>query len=101
MSVKQPSLDSLEIHGDFIRRHIGSDSAQIAAICKQLGIDQAESILAKAVPESILTREPFSGNDTLSEEDVIARLGEMRNINHVYTSMIGMGYSGTIMPAVI
>ncbi len=101
MSVKQPSLDSLEIHGDFIRRHIGSDPAQIAAICKQLGIDQAESILAKAVPESILTREPFSGNDTLSEEDVIARLGEMRNINHVYTSMIGMGYSGTIMPAVI
>ena len=101
MSFKQPSLESLEMHGDFIRRHIGSDPSQIAAICRQLEIDQPETILAKAVPESILTRQLAIDNDTLSEEEVITRLGEMRNSNQVYTSMIGLGYSGTIMPAVI
>lgn len=101
MSAEHPSLDTLEMRGDFIRRHIGSDPEQIAAICAALGLDKPEDIIDRAVPESILSRHPLELTETISERAVITYLRRMRERNHVLKSMIGMGYYGTLMPAVI
>ena len=94
-------LEDLEMRGDFIRRHIGPDDAQIAEMLKLLGLASLEDIIQQAVPESILNKDPLGLTDTISERAVITHIRGMRQRNQVYTTMIGMGYYGTIMPAVI
>jgi len=94
-------LEELEMRGDFIRRHIGPDDLQIADMLKLLNLESLEEIIERAVPDSILSKEPLSLIDTISERAVITHIRGMRERNKVFTTMIGMGYYGTIMPAVI
>jgi len=89
------------MRGDFVRRHIGSDENQVKEIVEYLGLESLEDILSKAVPESIISKKPLTLTDTISERAVITHMRKMRERNRVFTSMIGMGYYGTIMPAVI
>ena len=95
------TLEQLEMRGDFIRRHIGPDRNQIAEMVADLELSSLEDIIDRAVPDSIIAKEELSLRNTISEREVITRLRKMRERNQVFTSMIGMGYHGTIMPAVI
>ena len=101
MSVDKPALTELEMAGDFIRRHIGPDRHQIAEMIDVLGLATLEGIIDAAVPSRIVSREPLSLTDTVSESAVLAHLRKMRDRNQVFVSMIGMGYYDTIMPEVI
>ena len=95
------TLAELETRGDFIRRHIGPDREQLAAMVAALGLESLEQIVQRAVPDTIVSRTPLALTDTISERAVIAHLSRMRERNRVHVSMIGMGYYGTIMPEVI
>ena len=95
------TLAELETRGDFIRRHIGPDREQLAAMVAALGLESLEQIVQRAVPDTIVSRTPLALTDTISERAVISHLRRMRERNRVYVSMIGMGYYGTIMPEVI
>ena len=95
------TLDQLEMRGDFIRRHIGPDRNQIAEMVDTLGLSSLEDIIERAVPVSIIVKDELRLTNTISEREVITRLRKMRDRNQVFTSMIGLGYHGTIMPAVI
>ncbi|HEX2201221.1 MAG TPA: glycine dehydrogenase (aminomethyl-transferring), partial [Gammaproteobacteria bacterium] len=95
------SLTELEMRGDFIRRHIGSDQQQIAEMLGFLGLDSLEALVDKAVPASLLSDEPLDLPPPMSEREVLSYMRRMRERNKVFISMIGMGYYGTIMPAVI
>lgn len=101
MVKKQRSLEQLEMRGDFIRRHIGCTHEQIGEILEYLDLDSLEEIIDKVVPENLISREPLALPEAKSERAVITYLRRMRERNHVFISMIGMGYYGTIMPAVI
>jgi glycine dehydrogenase len=101
MSDTPYSLDTLEMHGDFIRRHIGPDRDQIAEMVRYLGLGSLEQIIDRALPDNILTKEPLRMTETISERAVIHDLRQLSLHNQVFISMIGMGYYGTIMPAVI
>jgi len=95
------TLEQLEMRGDFIRRHIGPDRNQIAEMVADLDLSKLEDIVERAVPDSIVATQQLTLKNTISEREVITRLRKMRERNQVFTSMIGMGYHGTIMPAVI
>ena len=101
MAKKQQPLEELEMRGDFIRRHIGSTRNQIEDILEYLDLDSIEQIIERVVPENIISTEPLALPEAKSERAVITYLRKLRERNHVYTSMIGMGYHGTIMPPVI
>ena len=101
MAADDVSLEQLELKGDFIRRHIGSNEEQISEICKYLDLSNVDDIIKSAVPDSILSKIPLSLTEAISERDVITNLRGIRERNKVYKSMIGMGYHGTLMPAVI
>lgn len=101
MEKKQQSLEELEMRGDFIRRHIGSTRTQIGEILKYLELDSLEQVTERVVPENIISTEPLALPEAKSERAVISYLRKLRERNHVYASMIGMGYHGTIMPPVI
>ena len=94
-------LKDYEMRGDFIRRHIGPDRKQLDEMLQALGLDTLESIIDRAVPENIISTATLSLTETISERAVIAHLKSMRERNRVLTSMIGMGYHGTLMPEVI
>ncbi|MYH70777.1 MAG: aminomethyl-transferring glycine dehydrogenase, partial [Gammaproteobacteria bacterium] len=89
------------MRGGFTRRHIGPDRHQIREMATYLGLDDLEQIVDRAVPESIISEQPLALTRTISEREVGVRLRRMRRRNRVFTSMIGMGYHDTIMPAVI
>ncbi len=95
------SLIELAGRDDFARRHIGSDVSQRVDMLSTLGLASTEELLDRAVPESIRLRERLTLPDALTEAEVLARLRELADRNEVFTSLIGMGYSGTITPPVI
>jgi len=96
------SLEELEIRGDFIRRHIGSDRHQLAEMLDFLELASLDEIIDRVIPDdSILLKEPLSLTETMSERVVNTHMRKMRERNKMFTSMIGMGYHGTVMPAVI
>ena len=101
MTQKQQSLKQLEMRGDFIRRHIGANREQIEEMLTYLGLESLEQIIEHVVPENIISREPLDLPESKSERAVITYLRKLRERNHVFVSMIGMGYHGTLMPSVI
>ena len=100
-SQAQGPLGELEMRGDFIRRHIGSNRRQIAEMVEFLGLESLDDLIGKAIPSNIITREPFRLTASVSERAVVSYMRRMRQRNRVFISMIGMGYYGTLMPAVI
>ncbi|WP_445371359.1 aminomethyl-transferring glycine dehydrogenase [Methylomonas sp. HW2-6] len=94
-------LDQLEMRGNFIQRHIGPTAEQTRAMLAELGLDDLEQIVDRVLPPDILNHEPLKLTGSISERAVIKYLRAMRERNKVMVSMIGMGYSDTIMPAVI
>lgn len=101
MTEIKKSLEQLEMSGDFIRRHIGATGKQITEMLEYLELDSLETIIEKVVPENIISHEPLDLPESKSERAVITYLRKLRRRNDVFVSMIGMGYYGTLMPAVI
>jgi glycine cleavage system P protein (glycine dehydrogenase) len=101
MTLPHIELKQLEMPGNFIHRHIGSNQTQIEQILAELKLDKIEDIIEKAIPDNILERQPLKLIETISERAVIKHLRKIRNRNKVNTSLIGMGYHDTVMPAVI
>ena len=52
----RPTLEELEMRGDFIRRHIGPGEEQIAEMLHALGLESLGQLIEKAVPDSIRDR---------------------------------------------
>ncbi len=95
------SLTQLEQRDDFVRRHLGPGEPQIAKMLDELGFDSLEALIDAAVPAQIRLERPLELPPVLSERQALHRLREMADRNKVYTSLIGMGYHGTITPGVI
>ena len=101
MSNSHISLNQLEMRGYFINRHIGPNPKQIGEMLAELGLSALDDIIEQALPADIVNHEPLKLTETISESAVIKHMRKMRERNKVFTSMIGMGYYDTIMPAVI
>lgn len=101
MSKSRPSLNQLEMRGHFMYRHIGPNPQQTAEMLAELGLTELEEIIEQALPADIVNHDPLKLTETISESAVIKHMRKMRERNKVFTSMIGMGYSDTIMPTVI
>jgi glycine dehydrogenase len=86
---------------EFVRRHIGPSPADRAHMLDSLGVSSADELLDQTVPDSIRSTEPLALPDAVPEHEAIARLRSIAAQNTVVTSLIGMGYHGTITPPVI
>ncbi|GLY87211.1 aminomethyl-transferring glycine dehydrogenase [Actinoallomurus iriomotensis] len=85
----------------FAARHIGPSPAERAAMAETAGYDGVGALVDAAVPARIRTDRPLDLPPALSEVEALARLRELAAGNQVLTSMIGLGYHGTITPGVI
>ena len=57
--------------------------------------------MGQTLPSSIRQKTPLDLGRALSETEALAHMAELAAQNQVFTSLIGQGYSGTILPAVI
>ncbi|WP_131741914.1 aminomethyl-transferring glycine dehydrogenase [Actinomadura roseirufa] len=85
----------------FADRHIGPAPGDLTRMLAAIGYSGADALVDAAVPAAIRTGRPLDLPPALSETATLARLRELAARNTVLTSMIGLGYHGTITPGVI
>jgi glycine dehydrogenase len=86
---------------DFISRHIGPNHDDVAAMLKVVGQPSLEAMLDTAMPGVIRNERALRLDAAPTEEAVIEELRALASRNTVLTQMIGLGYYGTVTPAVI
>ena len=101
MPIKRAKLKELEPGANFIRRHIGPGDAEVSEMLTVLGASSLDEFIDKAVPKKLRARRPLELPPPKAERTALSYLRAMADRNEVYTSMIGMGYYGTITPKVI
>jgi glycine dehydrogenase len=85
----------------FADRHIGTDSASQQIMLQAVGYSSVDELMDAAVPSGIRAAAALSLPEARSEREALADLRVLAGRNRVRRSMIGIGYHGTITPAVI
>ena len=85
----------------FVRRHIGPSPRDVAAMLEAVGASSLDELMNETLPSSIRQKAPLDLGRGLSEPEAVAHMGELAAQNEAFTSLIGQGYSGTNLPAVI
>ena len=87
----------------FERRHIGPTSVDEMLMLQALGYSDLESFIKDVVPGNIAIRGVIENAIGVgkSEVEVLAELRSIASENRVFSSLIGTGYYGTIVPPVI
>ena len=96
--------DATGLEANFASRHIGLRSADVTAMLKRLGFSSLDALIDTAVPAEIRLDEPLrlKGLERpLSEPEALAAIGKLAEANQPTQSLIGLGYHGTLTPAVI
>jgi glycine dehydrogenase len=87
---------------DFMSRHIGPSPAEQAHMLGTLGYASLDELTAAALPPGLAGDGSLAGMPpAVSEPEAQRRLRELADQNQVLTSMIGLGYYGTVTPPVI
>ncbi|TMK05684.1 MAG: aminomethyl-transferring glycine dehydrogenase [Alphaproteobacteria bacterium] len=85
----------------FVRRHIGPSPRDVSAMLETVGAKTLSELIGQTLPSSIRQKAPLNLGRALSETESLTHMRELASRNQVFTSLIGQGYSGTILPAVI
>ena len=85
----------------FVDRHVGPRPEDIDKMLAEVGADSLSDLVHDAVPAHIRIDRSLELPGPLAEREVIRRLRELASRNTVMTSLIGLGYYGTVTPPVI
>ena len=100
---REEQFSSYQQYDSFERRHIGPTSVQELDLLNALGYKDMQSFISDVVPSNIAISQKLSQilPTALTEVEAIQTLREMADKNQVFTSFIGCGYYGTIVPPVV
>jgi glycine dehydrogenase len=87
--------------GAFAARHIGPSPDEQRHMLEAVGYGSVEELMDAAIPEAIRWSGGLDLPPPSTEREAIAELRELAGRNTVAVSMIGLGYHGTVTPAVI
>jgi glycine dehydrogenase len=85
----------------FAQRHIGPSEDDQAQMLKSVGYASLDELISAVLPAGLAADRELNLPEPLSEEEALAELRRLAGRNQVLTSMIGLGYYGTVTPAVI
>ena len=85
----------------FVGRHIGPRPEDVSAMLATVGQPDLDALCEAAVPGAIRQTDALGIEAAPSELSVLTELRSLAARNTVLTSMIGLGYYGTIVPSVI
>ena len=87
---------------NFASRHNGvTRDAEVQKMLQAIGVGSIDELIEKAVPADIRLAEPMPLEAGISEERFLDRCRALAKKNKLYRTYIGMGYYGTVTPAVI
>jgi glycine dehydrogenase len=86
---------------NFASRHIGPSQAEQEHMLAELGYPSLAALTAAALPPGLASGTDLRLPPAASETEALAELRGLAAQNQVLTPMIGLGYYGTITPAVI
>jgi glycine dehydrogenase len=86
---------------EFASRHIGPTPAEQEHMLAALGYGSLDELTTAALPPGLAGGDLAGLPPAASEAEALARLRALAGQNQVLTSMIGLGYYGTVTPAVI
>ncbi|MFO7657288.1 MAG: aminomethyl-transferring glycine dehydrogenase [Bacteroidales bacterium] len=85
----------------FASRHIGPRESELPEMLEKTGVKSLDELIDKTVPSSIRFEKPLDLPESLTENEYFKYIKRIAAKNKVYKSYIGMGYYGTVFPAVI
>ncbi|MFP3907297.1 MAG: aminomethyl-transferring glycine dehydrogenase [Acidimicrobiales bacterium] len=85
----------------FADRHLGPDRDELHAMLETIGVDSVDQLIDAAMPRAIRDAGSLVLPEAVSEAEALAELRALADRNERCTSLIGMGYVGTITPGVI
>ena len=101
MTRPQPSAPDFGSAAPFAPRHLGSSADDDAALFGLVGVESTAELIDQTVPSSIRLGRELDLAPGLGEREVVAELHRIADKNVVHRSLIGCGYYGTALPAVI
>lgn len=94
-------MATLSAKNEFLHRHIGPSEVEIKTMLGTIGHESLDDFIDNVIPEVIHTASPLKLTPALSESEVVRRAKAIFAKNKVYRSLIGQGYHGTKVPALI
>ena len=94
----EPSAGSMS---DFVSRHVGPDASDTEQMLSVIGQPSLDAMCDRAIPGAIRSESPLRVEAAASESAVIDELRAFASRNTVLTSLIGLGYYGTVTPPVV
>ncbi|RMH82477.1 MAG: glycine dehydrogenase (aminomethyl-transferring) [Actinomyces sp.] len=85
----------------FARRHLGPRDADLETMCAAIGVSGVDELLEQAVPADIRDDTPLDLPTPVDEATALAELRSLAGRNRRLVSLLGLGYHGTVTPAVI
>ncbi len=85
----------------FSERHIGPDKNEIDLMLKEVGSKSIDEFIDSVIPKQISSTRPLLLPPPVSEQEALKELKTIASKNHVFRSLIGMGFYDTITPTVI
>ena len=89
------------IPSSFRHRHIGPSPGDVRRMLEVVGAPTLDALIDEAIPGDIRQARPLDLGPALSEPQLLAKMREVASRNHSMTSLIGQGYYGSHLPAVI
>src|SRR3954468_14059111 len=96
-----PAAPSTPAPTVFADRHIGPRAGDRDKMLATLGLGSLDDLVEQALPSGIRMREPLNLPPALSETEALATLRDLAARNNPLRAMIGLGYHGTLTPAVV
>ena len=85
----------------FQHRHLGPSSDDVRRMLRVIGAPTLDALIDEAIPGDIRQARPLDLDPALSEPQLLAKMREVASRNCPMTSLIGQGYCGSHLPAVI
>ncbi len=93
--------DPIPTDAPFVARHVGPRADELSAMCATIGVAGVDELVTDAVPADIRDDTPLELPPPVDEATALAELRSIAGLNRRLVSLIGLGYHGTITPAVI
>jgi glycine dehydrogenase len=85
----------------FRHRHIGPSPDDVRHMLDLVGAPTLDALIDEAIPRDIRQARPLDLGPALSEARLLAKMHDVASRNRPMISLIGQGYYGTYLPAVI
>ena len=85
----------------FRYRHLGPSADDVQRMLRVVGAPTLDALIDETIPGDIRQVQPLDLGPALSEPELLAKMRGVASRNRPMTSLIGQGYYGTHLPAVI